>query len=245
MATPRYLIVNADDFGLSAGVNGGIIHAHEHGIVTSASLMVYGPAAGEAAAYSRRRLAFSIGLHVDLCEWTYQNSTWVPVYERVALTDRHAVAQEVSHQLSAFQRLLSKNPSHLDSHQYVHRQESVRPVLVQLARRLGIPLRQESPLVHYCGAFYGQTGEGVPLPDVISPAGLCKILAALPAGLSELSCHPGEGEDLQTMYRMERAQEVAVLCDPRIRTALVAESIELRSFADIAGIPGLFGVTQE
>ena len=36
----RYLIVNADDFGLSEGVNRGIVRAHEGGIVTSASLMV-------------------------------------------------------------------------------------------------------------------------------------------------------------------------------------------------------------
>ena len=43
------LIVNADDFGLCAGVNQGIIEAHERGIVTSASLMVRYPAAEAAA----------------------------------------------------------------------------------------------------------------------------------------------------------------------------------------------------
>src|SRR5207247_11145801 len=50
----RDLIVNADDFGQSAGVNRGIIEAHERGIVTSASLMVRWPAANEATAYARR-----------------------------------------------------------------------------------------------------------------------------------------------------------------------------------------------
>ncbi len=49
----RYLIVNADDFGLSFGVNQGIIEAFEHGIVTSTSLMVNWIGAAEAAAYAR------------------------------------------------------------------------------------------------------------------------------------------------------------------------------------------------
>lgn len=53
-AQSRFLIVNADDFGQSPGVNRGIIEAHEHGIVTSASLMVRWPAATEAAAYGRQ-----------------------------------------------------------------------------------------------------------------------------------------------------------------------------------------------
>src|SRR5687767_10207836 len=62
----RYLIVNADDFGLSPGVNAGIVAAHENGIVTSASLMVRKLAAAEAADYGRRHPKFSVGLHVDL-----------------------------------------------------------------------------------------------------------------------------------------------------------------------------------
>ena len=60
-AMMRYLIVNADDFGLSHGVNRGVTQAHAAGIVTSTSLMVYGSAASEAAAYSRRQRNFSTG----------------------------------------------------------------------------------------------------------------------------------------------------------------------------------------
>jgi chitin disaccharide deacetylase len=69
----RYLIVNADDFGLSEGVNRGIIEAAEKGIVTSASLMVRQPAAAAAAAYARKLDRISVGLHLDLGEWVYRN----------------------------------------------------------------------------------------------------------------------------------------------------------------------------
>src|SRR3989442_13993982 len=101
MSGQRYLIVNADDFGLSPGVNRGIIEAHEHGIVTSASLMVRWPAAAEAAAYSRDRPNFSVGLHVDLAEWAYRDEYWVPLYELVSVDDPIAVSDVVSCQLSA------------------------------------------------------------------------------------------------------------------------------------------------
>ena len=42
LAARRAVIVNADDFGQSAGINRGVIEAHERGVVTSASLMVAG-----------------------------------------------------------------------------------------------------------------------------------------------------------------------------------------------------------
>ena len=77
MPAKRYLIVNADDFGLSAGVNRGVIEAHERGIVTSASLMVRPPAAAEAAADARAYPELSLGLHVDLGEWSYREGEWV------------------------------------------------------------------------------------------------------------------------------------------------------------------------
>jgi predicted glycoside hydrolase/deacetylase ChbG (UPF0249 family) len=230
--TSRYLIVNADDFGLSEGVNRGVIQGHECGIVTSASIMVHGQAVSMAAAYGRARPEFSIGLHVDLSEWTYTDHRWIPVYERVQLEDRQVVAEEVSRQLSLFRRLLHADPTHLDSHQHVHRHAIVQSVLFQIAQDLNIPLRQHCA-VRYCGAFYGQTVEGVPLPDAISRQGLCTILKRLPSGVSEMSCHPGEGSDLNMMYSIERSQELQVLCDPSIRDAIHAEGIELRSFSDI------------
>ena len=69
MTTQRFLIVNADDFGQSSGVNRGIIQAHCTGIVTSTSLMVRWPAATEASALSLKYPDLNIGLHLDLGEW--------------------------------------------------------------------------------------------------------------------------------------------------------------------------------
>src|SRR5437588_12984858 len=123
LTTARILVVNADDFGQSAGVNRGIITAHERGIVSSASLMVRWPAAAEAAAYGRAHPALSLGLHLDLGEWVYRSGAWVPLYEVVPAGNASAVAGEIARQLDAFEKLAGKPPSHLDSHQHCHPHE--------------------------------------------------------------------------------------------------------------------------
>ncbi len=228
---PRHLIVNADDFGLCRGVNRGIIEAVERGIVTSASLMVRQPAAAEAAAYARLNRNISIGLHLDLGEWVYQNGDWVPLYEVVPIADADAVKVEIDRQVARFRELTSRNPSHLDSHQHAHRKVPVREIALETAQKLSVPLRECDPLIRHCGKFYGQAGDGTPLPDNISVAGLKKILETLPEGVNELGCHPGYAEGLGSPYIREREIEVHTLCDPVIRMVLRALQIELRTFA--------------
>lgn len=234
MATSRTLIVNADDFGLSDGVNRGIIEAHERGIVTSASLMVRQPAAPAAAAYGREHPALSLGLHIELGEWTYRDGAWEPRYQVVPEDDPDAVAAELSRQLDAFRRLVGRDPTHLDSHQHAHRHDPLRSLAGELARTLGVPLRHFSPTVQYCGAFYGQTAEGIADPDAIRVDRLSAILSSLPGGCTELACHPGRDDQLASAYRLERSSEVDALCDPRIHALVRSEDIVLRSFHDLS-----------
>src|SRR5579871_266850 len=164
MNCQRFLIVNADDFGQSQGVNAGIITAHEQGIVTSASLMVRWPAASEAAAYARRQPQLGVGLHIDLGEWTYAQDQWVPLYKVVPDVNASTIRDELMRQIESFRRLMGREPSHLDSHQHVHREEPLRELTLQLADELAIPVRQLSPQVQYRGDYYGQAARGEPYP---------------------------------------------------------------------------------
>ncbi|MBZ5609851.1 MAG: ChbG/HpnK family deacetylase [Acidobacteriia bacterium] len=230
-AQHRYLIVNADDFGQSAGINRGIIAARENGIVTSTSLMVRFRAVAEAGAYARRNPEFAVGLHIDLGEWRFRNDQWEPVYEVVPLSDPLAVGEEVRRQVGAFDALVGRPPTHLDSHQHVHLRESVFPVVQEIADRVGVPVRQRSS-IRYCGAFYGQTADGAPMPEAIRSQSLIKIVRELERGWTELGCHPGYGNDLDTMYALEREREVEALCDPAVRATVADCGIELRSFGD-------------
>jgi predicted glycoside hydrolase/deacetylase ChbG (UPF0249 family) len=232
----RLLIVNADDFGQSRGINRGIIEAHRHGIVTSASLMVRWPAVVEAAAYARAHPALSVGLHLDLGEWIFRGDRWKALYEVVPLSDRKKVAGEVSRQFDLFRDIVGRDPTHVDSHQHVHLKRPVRRLVTGLAAELGIPVRNCSPGVRYCPRFYGQTEQGAPYPEGIGVARLTEILAELPPGWTELGCHPGDATDLDTMYRAERGREVTSLCDRGIRDAMYARGVELRSFHDFRSL---------
>lgn len=231
MHATRHLIVNADDFGLSPGVNAGIVQCHERGIVTSTSLMVRSPAAREAAEEARAHPQLSVGLHLDLSEWDYRGGEWVCRYAVVPADDPAAVAAEIDRQLDVFRSLLGHDPTHLDSHQHVHRAEPVRSLLQARANRLGVVLRDGASRVRYCGDFYGQSGRGDAFPEGITVEALLQILRALPPGVTELGCHPGLGDDADSVYRTERSTECSTLCDARLRAVLLEEGIALTAFS--------------
>lgn len=238
----RFLIVNADDLGLSAGVNAGIAAAHERGIVTSASLMVRKPAATEAVALADEYRSLAIGLHIDLGQWDYEEGEWKVAYQHCSPDDEATVERECRAQLQAFRELLGRAPTHLDSHQHTHMSEPVTTVAERLAGEFGVPLRARGtpscvPLrargIRYEGGFYGQSGRGVPYPEGIAVARLIELIETLPAGWTELGCHPGLGVEAESSYAAEREVEVGTLTDPRVRAAVEKRGVELRSFADL------------
>jgi predicted glycoside hydrolase/deacetylase ChbG (UPF0249 family) len=238
----RYLIVNADDFGFSSGINRGIVECFERGIVTSASLMVDQPGAEEAAAYSRAHPELGVGLHIELPR--------PPVLRLGSRLGRRAAATasaELRRQLSRFHRLVGRDPTHLDSHRHRHRHEPVRSVVVEAAHELGVPVRHFDPLVKQCPDFYGQSYGRIystkPNLDAIGVDFLVNLLETLGPGITELCCHPGYADDLELPfrkepYRGERALEVRTLCDERVRAAVDRAGIRLRSFSDIAALRG-------
>jgi predicted glycoside hydrolase/deacetylase ChbG (UPF0249 family) len=231
MAAERNLIVNADDFGLSAAVNGGILEAHERGIVTSTSIMVRKPAAAEAAALATPHASLAIGLHLDLGQWDYEEGEWRVAYENCPPDDPAAVDAECRAQVDAFRALLGRDPTHLDSHQHSHEHEPAMSVATTLAAELGLPLRGRR--VRYQGGFYGQSGKGEPYPEGITTSHLTRLIAGLEPGWTEFGCHPGIGVREESSYAAEREIEVAALCDPLVKEAIDREGVRLRSFAEL------------
>jgi predicted glycoside hydrolase/deacetylase ChbG (UPF0249 family) len=144
------------------------------------------------------------------------------------------VEAEIRAQLARCRELLQRDPTHLDSHQHVHTEEPAQSILDGIALELGVPLRHRSSRLRHDGRFYGQTRTGEPFSDGITPAHLVEMLRGLPAGVTEVGCHPGRADDLVTMYHAERQIELETLCDPGVRQALCDEGIDLIGFADLA-----------
>jgi len=218
----RYCIVNADDFGASEGINRGVLEAYEHGILTSASLMVERPGSVSAAAASRSRPGLGLGLHFEL--------------DRGADTPEQAM-RVLEAQLSRFEVLVGAPPTHLDAHHNRHRDPALEPCFVAVAERHGLPLREHGP-VRYFSRFYGRW-DGESHPEQISVERLLAMLAHEVEGpLTEVACHPGYRDPgFRSDYDLEREVELRTLCDPALRSGVARLGIRLidhRAVAEIA-----------
>ena len=231
----RVLIVNADDFGLSPGVNAGVVQAHEHGILTSASLMVRSPAAAEAAAYARGAPGLSLGLHVDLGEWVLRDGDWQTVYEVVPLDDPDAVvggaaarSRPSGASRAATRRTSTRTSTSTSGTRWWRSFRHAR------ARSWACRCATTPRASRTAATSTGSRLDGTPIPDAITVETLVDIIAGLPAGRHRARLPPGLGGDSGSALRPRARGGAAVLCDPRVREALEREGVALRSFADIA-----------
>ncbi|HWT91033.1 MAG TPA: ChbG/HpnK family deacetylase [Solirubrobacterales bacterium] len=212
MADERFLIVNADDLGMTAAVNDGIFETHEHGIVTSASLMVGRPAAPAAAAALAAHPDLAVGLHLEAA---FVLGTDMPVQGRTPDV-------ECRKQLERFRALVGRDPTHLDSHKHVHELDKAFGAAAEaLAAELEVPLRNRG--IRYERRFYGR--------DAISPGHLIRLIEELPPGWTEIGCHPAAGPVPSSSYDAERQIELATLRHPRVKNLLNVTSVQLCSFA--------------
>lgn len=221
----RYLIVNADDLGMSAEIDQGIFESHDQGIVTSASLLVDSPDAEAAIEQARKRPKLGLGIHVAFdTRGKYFTD----------MKDLSAVQQQIDRQLAAFVRMVGSPPDHMDSHHHLHLLFNVAHLFLAAGRRYGVPVRGFSEVV-FVGRFWGQPEFGKTDMSKISVEVLVSMLRTLKAGVTEVSCHPGHLETRpDAMYNREREVELATLTDERVKNTITEERIRLISYRDYA-----------
>jgi predicted glycoside hydrolase/deacetylase ChbG (UPF0249 family) len=176
---PR-LIVNADDFGLTPGVNWAIKQLHQRGRLTSASLMVNTPWSEDALEYSVSEPSLTIGIHLNL-------TTHTPLLPPAAIPSLVNAAGEFSSASAFLMRLLAGRiemgeleaelraqieaclerdilPTHIDTHMHLHALPTVGNLIAELAREYGIKIvRNPDP----AAVLMPPLGEAGPLPAAV------------------------------------------------------------------------------
>ena len=157
----RRLIINADDFGLTAGVNRAIVEAHENGVVSSATLMANGRAFAQAVSLAQSTPRLGVGCHVVLVD----GSPLLPHMQVHSLLDRsrdstgdarfregiskfgtlallgRLAADEIEAEATAQIRKLQASGipvTHLDSHKHTHLFPRVLRPLLRAAKSCGV-----------------------------------------------------------------------------------------------------------
>ncbi len=151
----KILIVNGDDMGASSSINEAIIEAHRRGILTSASIMVNGPAFEEAVSLAKSHPTLSVGIHLAVV----RSGAALPVWEIPVLADsagnlpgnpvaagfnfyfnkelRKQLEREAEAQIRNF-LAAGLTPTHIDGHLHFQVHPAVAPIAVRLAGEFGI-----------------------------------------------------------------------------------------------------------
>jgi hopanoid biosynthesis associated protein HpnK len=146
------LIINADDFGLTRGVNQAIVEAHKNGVVTSATMMANGAALDDALLQSHAAPSLAVGCHVVLVDGTpVLPPEQVPDllepgtghfhrtlshFLMLAVRRRIAPDQIEAEATAQIQKLQSAGirPSHVDTHKHTHMFPQVLDPLLRAVR---------------------------------------------------------------------------------------------------------------
>jgi chitin disaccharide deacetylase len=151
----KQVILNADDFGLTRGVNEGIIRAHREGILTSTTLMANGPAFDDAIELARANPKLGIGCHLVLSGgMAVAPAQQIPSLAGpdgalpeslaafvVRVTSGRLHSADMETELRAqIEKIRSAGvePSHVDTHKHTHTHPRVMNVVAGVARAYGI-----------------------------------------------------------------------------------------------------------
>jgi hopanoid biosynthesis associated protein HpnK len=150
----RRLIVNADDFGFTSGVNRAIVRAYQSGVVTSSTLMANGQAFEEAVQLAKASPNLSVGCHVVLIDGqpVLDTSTLTTIsdtggfrdglktFAARALAGRMRTSEIEAEAKAQIQKIQSSGIvlSHVDTHKHTHIFPQILRPLLRAARECGI-----------------------------------------------------------------------------------------------------------
>lgn len=212
------LVVNADDFGFTHGVNAGIVAAHREGVLTATTLMANAPAFDDAVRLAREHPSLDVGCHLVLVQGPGLPQT---IPELIIAIARRSIDLygELHRQVSTIVAA-GIRPTHLDTHKHTHLAPPVLNAVILIAREFGIPwvrrpadfpmdtaiapfakravhagvamvARRFDGKLRAAGCRFTDHFTGFQVTGRLGTTELARLIRSLPDGVTELMCHPG------------------------------------------------------
>ncbi len=246
------VIINADEFGFSKGVNLGIAEAFENGIVTSTTIMANMPAFDHAVKIYKQNPAMNVGIHLTLTAGypVLDNHTTVvdqngkfknqgAFFSSVSRLDLEEILLEFDAQIKkALQAGIRL--THIDSHNHIHELEVFEYVLLELTSKYNLPIRGINDrhinrfkkrgiktCDDFSAEFYGQFATEAKMIEIVNRTREKSI---------EIMCHPayidyelyhGAGDALKRM------DELKVLTGQKLKTFFSASKFQLCGYGEL------------
>ncbi len=252
------LIVNADDFNLTESVSRGILEAHDHGIVTSTSLMVNLPAPGRILKELKKQKKLGVGLHLNItlgapaalprkiptllnANGSFKKRSELN-FKKISRTE---LAEEYRSQIEMFRKLMGRLPTHLDTHHHLHAKKEIFEIFTRIAARYRLPVRMSRLCT--AGVRKKLRTRGVLTTDHLiedleperawNRVSLLKaLLRILRKGTYELMCHPARCDKALmaiSSFNRTRERELEALCSVEAQSLLKKNKVRLVTFGDL------------
>ena len=255
------LIINADDFGLSPGVNHGIVDAFKQGVVRSTTMMVGMPGEDHGVELAKANPQLSIGIHLRLtagkpmCDnlETLTDASGrfldqLSFYDSDSLCPKE-IEREFRAQIEHFLKL-GLTPTHFDSHHHCYGHPIALPVISKLAKEYGIPYRTvdasqvteiTTETAHYTyrftDRFYGKVSLQM-LLDIVDK----ELAEQGHNAILEVMCHPAyidQGLMEASSYTEARVKEFDILTSEELQQNLTSRSVELTDYKEVSKLTNL------
>lgn len=229
------LIINADDFGYSRGINHGIIDSHLNGIVNSTTMMMNMPGTEHAIELAKEYSSLKVGIHLvltcgkpiltnapTLVDHTGNFKTLANLNSSKDIS-LDELEREWSAQIDCF---VSSGliPTHFDSHHHVHTMKEFLPVVQKLANKYNLPVRRNGTkpiegvqaFSDICLLdFYGDTAKPSYFENLSEKVEDGKI--------AEIMCHPAYLDNFLlngSSYNLLRLTELEILTSTKLPSNL-------------------------
>ena len=245
----KRLIVNIDDFGMTQGINRGIIECLKFGIVKSTTIMVRMPHAENAVKLAKENGFTFFGVHLDLTEGhpVIPGRSLLPIMvylKRKKIDKAKKIMNGLNLDLKVIEKELQSQVdwllergitvTHLDSHHGIHGFPGINEIVLEIADRLKLPVRHwqmngslPQGIIgtdYFSEAFYGRKSTKKQFKKIVKSYNSCSLEIMSHAGYARWSLNP---------RLPRRKKELKILTDEELRRWLLKEDVELIGYNDL------------